>query len=170
MIPYREQWKDPRWQKKRLEAMQEAQWECEKCGDKGTTLNVHHRRYVKGRMVWEYELAELAVLCEPCHLDEHADRELLDRLIVEAGSGSLEQIIGLAGGYLDANCSIDPGLGYMTYEARELYYELGVVAAAAELLGIDAWRQIVRTYVSANPSCPPTFRVMVQKWDEADKK
>lgn len=34
-------------------------------------LNVHHPRYINGRMPWEYDNDELMVLCEPCHKDQH---------------------------------------------------------------------------------------------------
>jgi hypothetical protein len=168
MTTYREQWKDPRWQKKRLEVMEAAGWECETCGDKGTTLNVHHKRYVKGRMVWEYEREELACLCEPCHETEHADRELLNRLAAEVGSDGLQKIIGISAGYLEGNLSIDPGLGRMAYEGREPYFELGLAAAVLEYGDVDSWRQVVRDFVTANPNCPPSFRCAVQYWDECE--
>lgn len=71
MSTYGERLRDPRWQQKRLRVMERAGWKCEKCGDKTTTLNVHHERYVSGRMPWEYDDSELHCLCEPCHSREH---------------------------------------------------------------------------------------------------
>jgi hypothetical protein len=47
--------------------MEAAKWTCAECGDTGTTLNVHHTHYVKGRKPWEYEAHDLRCLCEPCH-------------------------------------------------------------------------------------------------------
>ena len=41
--------RDPRWQKKRLEVMQLAVFNCEDCGASDKTLNVHHSYYEKGR-------------------------------------------------------------------------------------------------------------------------
>lgn len=75
--------KDPRWQKNRLEAMERAGWCCELCGDKESMLNVHHKKYFKGRMPWEYDSEQLAVLCESCHTLEHeqSSLELLDDVI-----------------------------------------------------------------------------------------
>jgi hypothetical protein len=70
-LSYREQLRHPNWQRLRLEAMQRAGFKCEKCGTATTTLNVHHKRYVQGRLAWEYALSELEVLCEPCHEAEH---------------------------------------------------------------------------------------------------
>ncbi|WP_020473368.1 HNH endonuclease [Zavarzinella formosa] len=64
---YFELLRDPRWQRKRLEAMQAADFKCERCAKKDKTLNVHHRHYRKGAAPWEYRPNELACLCEDCH-------------------------------------------------------------------------------------------------------
>jgi hypothetical protein len=65
--------KDIRWQKKRLETLKDAGWKCELLGETGdgVSLNVHHRRYVDGAMPWQYERADLLVLCDECHADWH---------------------------------------------------------------------------------------------------
>lgn len=68
---YSELLRDPRWQRARLKRLDAAGWKCESCRSGETTLNVHHKRYVRGRAPWEYEDAELTVLCEPCHDKEH---------------------------------------------------------------------------------------------------
>lgn len=63
-----ELYKDPRWQKKRLEVMQRDEFMCKSCNDKDTTLNVHHSvPYRKGAKPWDYETDELITLCEDCH-------------------------------------------------------------------------------------------------------
>jgi hypothetical protein len=69
-MPYRDKLKDPRWQRKRLEVLNEANWRCKKCERGNLPLHVHHILY---RRVdpWEYRLDELQVLCEPCHLKAH---------------------------------------------------------------------------------------------------
>jgi methionyl-tRNA synthetase len=59
MSAYWEKLKDPRWQKLRLEAMQKADFHCERCGDGESTLNVHHKEYFKGREPWEYKPKQL---------------------------------------------------------------------------------------------------------------
>ena len=66
-MTYFEQLRHPNWQRKRLEVMQAADFRCELCDDADSTLNVHHKRYVKGRLAWEYENQELQCLCQPCH-------------------------------------------------------------------------------------------------------
>lgn len=68
---YGEQLKHPKWQRARLERLDAAGWKCEKCGETEKTLHVHHERYVRGRMPWEYTHDELEVLCEDCHATEH---------------------------------------------------------------------------------------------------
>lgn len=65
MKTYSEKLKDPRWQRKRLEVMQRANWRCELCGDPLSTLHVHHLGYERGKEPWEHE--DLACLCEHHH-------------------------------------------------------------------------------------------------------
>lgn len=74
---YAEKFKDPRWQKLRLEALQAANWTCSLCGDTETTLHVHHRQYFKGHEPWEYQVGQLEVLCETCHEAEHDSQDKL---------------------------------------------------------------------------------------------
>lgn len=64
-------WKDPRWQKKRLQIFERDGWKCVACGDSQATLCVHHCAY-SGKP-WDVEDALLQTLCESCHhyLGEH---------------------------------------------------------------------------------------------------
>jgi hypothetical protein len=65
---YLDQYKDPRWQKKRLEIMKRDEFSCQSCNDTESTLNVHHRvPYRKNIKIWDYENDELITLCENCH-------------------------------------------------------------------------------------------------------
>jgi hypothetical protein len=64
---YFEKLKDPRWQKKRLEIMQRAEFGCEWCGVKSETLHVHHGYYERGKEPWDYDYDTLHCLCEGCH-------------------------------------------------------------------------------------------------------
>lgn len=59
--------KHPKWQRKRLEIMERAGFECEECGVDNETLNVHHGYYEKGLKPWEYPDETLSCLCEDCH-------------------------------------------------------------------------------------------------------
>jgi hypothetical protein len=60
--------KDPRWQRKRLEVMRREDFACQHCGTKEATLNVHHSYYKKDLAPWEYPDESLRCLCENCHL------------------------------------------------------------------------------------------------------
>lgn len=62
---YAELLRDPRWQKMRLKIMERDGWKCALCGDKDTTLNVHHHSYCG--MPWDAKEEDLVTLCEPCH-------------------------------------------------------------------------------------------------------
>lgn len=64
---YAEKLRDPRWQKKRLEIMQRDDFACQWCGDKESTLNIHHKRYLSGKNPWEYENDLLVTYCQYCH-------------------------------------------------------------------------------------------------------
>lgn len=69
MSDFWEKYKDPRWQKKRLEVMQAAGFACQNCGDTTSTLNVHHSIYYRDKSPWEYTNNLLRCLCESCHED-----------------------------------------------------------------------------------------------------
>ncbi len=64
---YFEKLKDPRWQKKRLEVLNNSNWMCEQCQETAETLHVHHKIYIKGREPWEYDNGQLSCLCATCH-------------------------------------------------------------------------------------------------------
>ena len=80
---YTEQLQSPKWQRLRLACLEFAGWKCQQCENPDESLHVHHKRYVKGRMAWEYERSELEVLCSTCHKNLHYYSELLDRLLAE---------------------------------------------------------------------------------------
>ena len=75
MNNYKEKFKDPRWQKKRLEIFERDNFTCQSCGDKNETLHVHHRYYEKGKEPWEYDNEVLITLCEGCHKIEGMERK-----------------------------------------------------------------------------------------------
>jgi 5-methylcytosine-specific restriction endonuclease McrA len=59
--------RDPRWQRRRLEILQRDDWRCRCCGEGGKELHVHHRRYRSGEPPWNYTDEELITLCTACH-------------------------------------------------------------------------------------------------------
>lgn len=63
------QYQDPRWKNLRDQIVNERK-HCSKCGNQ-QSLEVHHKRYISDKLLWEYEDDELEVLCKMCHLKEH---------------------------------------------------------------------------------------------------
>jgi hypothetical protein len=113
-------YKDPRWQKKRLEVMQNANFKCESCGDDGKTLNVHHKSYKKNHDPWEYECYELECLCEDCHREKHEVKERLTSALHDFKTDynfthTEEELIGyLEGKMADGPFGVIPlGYGYL---------------------------------------------------------
>lgn len=80
---YSEKLKDPRWQKKRLEILERDNWSCRYCGDKESTLHVHHEHYIKGCEPWEADECSLTTLCEDCHSTTHLAKTLLEKFLLE---------------------------------------------------------------------------------------
>jgi hypothetical protein len=72
---YAEKYKDPRWQKKRLEILERDGWKCKLCGNKNNTLHVHHFYYERNKDPWDYPNDALVTLCEFCHEEEPAARK-----------------------------------------------------------------------------------------------
>ena len=86
MSGYADKFKDPRWQKKRLEILERDAWGCMQCGDTDNTLHVHHRYYKKGRDPWDYPDEALVTLCEECHEGERgfsAEFEIIERFVAK---------------------------------------------------------------------------------------
>lgn len=77
MATYRQMLMDRRWQRKRLEVFNAANWHCVNCTDKDETvpLHAHHTLYLPGRAPWEYADGEIVSICDPCHAQEHGKRE-----------------------------------------------------------------------------------------------
>lgn len=64
-MTYLEKLRDIRWQKKKVEIQLRDEWTCQLCGDKTTSVQVHHLVY-KGEP-WEIDNQFLVLLCEHCH-------------------------------------------------------------------------------------------------------
>lgn len=68
---YLEKLRDPRWQKKRLEILEYANWRCQICGNSKETLHVHHSYYEGRKDPWNYPNGSLICICESCHKTFH---------------------------------------------------------------------------------------------------
>ncbi len=84
MTTYSEKLRDPRWQRRRLEILDRAEFACEECGVEGERLQVHHKAYRSGVEPWEYEDSELIALCGGCHSDRHEVDQILRKIIGHA--------------------------------------------------------------------------------------
>lgn len=98
-LTYREQLLHPNWQRRRLDMLNAAGWKCRCCTAEDATLHVHHKRYFKGRMAWEYVDDELDVLCESCHKALHIEQDALQSLLAsiddraESSAGVLVDLV-----------------------------------------------------------------------------
>lgn len=80
---YAEKFKDPRWQKRRLEIFNRDQFSCQECGDSKNQLQVHHLYYVNADP-WDYPDSALVTLCASCHEAESEWLRDFQRELVQA--------------------------------------------------------------------------------------
>jgi hypothetical protein len=129
-LSYKEQLAHPNWQRRRLEMLSASGWKCAHCGGDEQQLHVHHRRYVKGRMAWEYGDGDLTVLCAGCHEEEHDRLEELNSLLCRVPAKSA----------LDALHGWTENAGLNGETAPQLG---GIAALIASLLSVDDARKVL---------------------------
>lgn len=130
-MTYGEQLKHPFWQRKRLEVLERAEWKCERCYSGELTLHVHHKRYVKGRMAWEYEAGELAALCEECHEIAHEEAVQLGHIFAALpvdGQHSPTEAASVLAGWAGSRIAVD--LAGQHYDNDPDSFRLGAVASS----------------------------------------
>ena len=81
---YKEQLRDPRWQRLSAQCKEKAKYQCRICGrnEGPIQLQCHHKFYNHGAKVWEYQVGDLMCLCDDCH---RQTTEALHRLRVLFG-------------------------------------------------------------------------------------
>ena len=113
-------YKDPRWQKKRLERFELAGWKCCECSSTKNELNLHHYWYENGRDVWDYPDACFVVLCDGCHESWHAKKSSIDK-VLKFSLSEMDQAHGLLCGLRCATYGTDfafiPGIDALTATA-----------------------------------------------------
>lgn len=113
MPSYADKLRDPRWQKLRLKVMERDSFQCQCCGDKESTLNIHHLKYTK--QPWDAPIGDLETLCEKCH-KEREDTNSKFRLMPSFDvNNNLSAIIDMDKGILSDLHSI----GYLISEIRK---------------------------------------------------
>lgn len=132
-MTYGEQLKHPNWQRKRLEILQRDGFTCQECYDTESTLHVHHKRYVKGRSVWEYEGHELVTLCDQCHEAAHSRSNRLSFVCSFArsdGPYNHSELIALLAGWLGRGVEED-----FDFESKEneRVFTVGEIAAVLSI-------------------------------------
>jgi len=81
MDEFNKQYKDVRWENKRLEIYRRDNWHCRRCQRTKLKLNAHHLYYDRGLKLWEYENESLVSLCDDCHKHIHIDLKKLAGII-----------------------------------------------------------------------------------------
>lgn len=92
--PYWQKLRDPRWQRKRLEIMERDRFSCQSCGNETSTLNVHHKYYLRGVSPWDYADAALITLCEPCHELAEEKTNRLNVVLSQMDPADVDLLIG----------------------------------------------------------------------------
>ena len=166
-----EKYKDPRWQKRRLQIMELAHFSCSDCGDDKTTLNVHHKWYRKGADPWDYQDDELVCLCAPCHEVFHESKDTITAILRGAES-NLEGLAGLLAGYLSGNDALDPSTAEIGRQADPVFFQIGLAAAAIEHQvfcgNIHAAMQLLERVYSGKPAIPSAVKFALQDWKGAN--
>jgi hypothetical protein len=120
-MTYAEKLKDPRWQKRRLEVLEAANWQCSECHSTERTLHVHHNFYRSKTEPWNYPDHALRVVCDECHdLIEKQRKEFKDlsEALFEDPEG--------------AGFAVDCVIGFM--KALRMFYALGTKPEHTEWL------------------------------------
>lgn len=169
-LSYAEQLRHPFWQRKRLQVLERDGWSCTTCGARETTLHVHHKRYIKGRQVWEYELDDLVSFCENCHASDHSARELLDEML--SRSTTLQTpawIAGVVGGLLYGSYSIDGSIADRARMVDWRAFDVGLLACAAGALDARnlalVARDIYRLAYGYGAPIDPVMLSEIERWE-----
>lgn len=161
-----DQYRSPNWQRKRLEALEDADFACQNCGDGDSQLQVHHKRYVKGRAIWDYKVSELSVLCDECHKRAHAIKDLTQELIARTYCWADSEILAVLAGYVGsaegpARADVSDILPLIDEPSAERAGRLA--ALAQKRLDADNIRTLYKFLETANPGESITLQIPVSK-------
>jgi len=115
-MSYADKLKDVKWQKKRLEVLENHGWACDMCGASAkVNLQVHHKAYMRGKAPWEYQDDLLAVLCEDCHKAAQRNMEVIHLCVGFAGIKQINDLAATIFEYIKAE-KASPGLAVDLFE------------------------------------------------------
>lgn len=149
-MSYAELLRDPRWQRKRLEILERADFSCERCEEREKPLHVHHRRYAKSGKPWDVEASDLEALCETCHQRATALNAELKAAVAVLDEWDLEQLVGYAQGLA---VRAAPALSKVT--VRNAEHADGVAAA---------WGLNTESLIEALPAGGVVSGVTLDRW------
>lgn len=104
---YKTHLNSPEWATTRSQKLEEADYECQRCGDSGVPLEVHHLTYDRLGHEW---LEDLLVVCHECH--ELEDEERAERTRDRQWSARVD-------GYARRRWGEDWGLSHEWYQAED---------------------------------------------------
>lgn len=91
MSKWSSEYRDVRWQKKRLEIMERDNFTCQSCGaNENVMLNVHHAYYEKGVKPWEYDNEMMITWCEECHEFRHIEQKNIALCLLKTNAGDFQ--------------------------------------------------------------------------------
>jgi len=73
---YSDELKDQRWKDLRRKIIERDSGRCQVC-DSSKALQVHHKRYIRGKKAWEHPENLLITLCQSCHSLFHKNQNHL---------------------------------------------------------------------------------------------
>lgn len=141
---YFELLKSPLWQKKRLENLELADWECTNCGNKDNQLQVHHKQYIKGKNPWEYDNEQLQVLCNKCHGEMH---EILDAIKTIISYSDIYEIYNLLSGFGSDNINSKYDLSLSHADNFDIF-NVGVIASIIKLIHPKHYKYIAENIIN----------------------
>ena len=71
------QYKHPKWQKKRLEIFNRDEFKCQLCDSEDKNLHVHHKYYKRGVLIWDYPNTCYITCCYSCHTYLHDVKDMM---------------------------------------------------------------------------------------------
>ena len=94
-MTYKEQLRDPRWQRVQSQIRERDKYKCRICGDTSSFFHVHHIYYQNGLKAWEYDPDCLITLCESCHEFAHKSLPKISALMTVSIANNKTDLIAI---------------------------------------------------------------------------